>query len=118
MRKITKAALAGGVAAATIAAPLVGAGTANAESGETYFLSLQVAHGWQIWDPAAHVAKAYSVCNRLGYESGIAVINEVYYENGSWAWETAHSFVNDAATALCPWTWTNSPNPTLLLRAS
>ena len=105
MKTITKAALMGGAAAAAIAATVGVAAPANAYSDETYFLDLQVSHGWVIWDPAGHVAKARNVCYQLNYANGYQVTSNVYYANGPWSWDTAHEFVNDSATALCPWKW-------------
>jgi hypothetical protein len=82
------------------------AAPANAYTDETYFLQLQVAHGWEIWNPAVHVAQARQVCDRLSYgENGYQVTDDTYYTHGPWTRSEAMSFVQDAATALYPWTW-------------
>jgi Protein of unknown function (DUF732) len=105
-KKITKAALVGGAAAAAIAATVGLASPASAYSDETYFLDLQVAHGWTIWDPVGHVAKARNVCYQLSSGvNGYTVRDNVYFANYSWNRSAAASFVQDSATALCPWTW-------------
>ena len=109
MKKLIAAA---GLGAAVAVSSLLGAGTANAYDNETYFLQLQVSHGWTIWNPAGHVAKAYQVCNQLDQgTNGYAVRDNVYYSNGPWSLSEATSFVQDSATALCPWTWDSSPTP-------
>ena len=99
-----------GLGAAIALGSLAGAGTASAESVETYFLQLQVSHGWTIWDPTAHVAKARYACAELAYETGYQVADELYWANSSSAWTRAGSmqFVQDAATALCPWTYASA----------
>ena len=110
MKKLLAAA---GLGAAIAIGSLAGAGTASAYSDETYFLDLQVSHGWTIWDPAGwtiwdpagHVAKARYTCSQLEYRSGYDVANELYYANGPWDRSGSQVFVQDSATALCPWTW-------------
>jgi Protein of unknown function (DUF732) len=107
MKKVIAAA---GLGAALL---LTGAGTASADSDETYFLDLQVSHGWQIWDPSAHVAMARYACSKLQYTNGYAVADELYWANGPWTRSASQVFVQDAATALCPWTWAGGSRPTL-----
>jgi hypothetical protein len=97
MKKVLTAA---GIGAALA---LAGAGVANAYSDETYFLDLQVAHGWIIWDPGQHVRAAHWTCDRLNYETGDYVLPELASLNPGSTYAENTQFLWDAITALCPW---------------
>jgi hypothetical protein len=107
MRKITKAALVGGAAAAAIAA--TGAGNASADTGsEMAFIQLLNARGISVYNANQAVQTGYTLCGRMQAVGGNAAAYEMFAHT-SWSdvpnIYTAQVWTNAAANTLCPSIW-------------
>jgi hypothetical protein len=111
MRKITKAALVGGAAAAAIAATVGVAAPANASTDrEQAFLNQFVATGGYIYDANQLTNTGYRICARFDYVDGNQIAREVFADS-SWGdvpnLHEAARWVRVAANTLCPEVWDN-----------
>ena len=105
MKKITKAALVGGAAAAAIAATVGIAPTASATPVEnTWYLQSLVNKGWEIWDVNLLLQQGNQVCNDIdnipGW-TGADARNWLISYNG-YSYQGAYEVVDAATYNICP----------------
>ena len=111
MKKISKAVLLGGAAAAVVAASVGVAAPANALTNrEQAFLNQFVATGGYIYDANQLINTGYRICARFDYVDGNQIAREVFADS-SWGdvpnLHAAARWVRVAANTLCPEVWGN-----------
>jgi len=101
MKKLSKAALMGGVAAAAVAATVGVAAPASASSDS--FLRALTVNGWHDSYRGSLLNTGYEVCRELGqgYSYSSAVSGVYYNTNTYTSWSDASWFVNLAESHLC-----------------
>lgn len=99
----------GGIAALGIAGAMaagIGAGTANATSGQDNYEFIQMLNNDQIYitDLSQILANAHQVCYHVADNgaTGTSETSRVYYSYGTFTWQGARSFVWDSVTVFCP----------------
>ena len=109
MKKLNKAALVGGVAAAAIAATVGVAAPASAYTGnEVAYLNAMENSGFTTYDAPWAISSGYWICNKFSYENGNEIAVDLF-RSTSWGdvpnLHVAQTWVNTAANTLCPWVW-------------